>query len=64
MRVTITGAGWPDVELERGILGLTEAEAARDPGATREGILLGAFDAEVILKGPRPPILGTKEVVQ
>ena len=54
MRVAIIGARWPDVDLERGILGLTEGEIARDPGVTREGILMAASDAEVILTGPRP----------
>ena len=54
MRVAIIGARWPDVDLERGILGLTEGEIARDPGVTREDILVAASDAEVILTGPRP----------
>lgn len=54
MRVAIISARWPDVELERGILGLTEGEIARNPGATREGILVAASDAEVILTGLRP----------
>jgi len=53
MRVAIIGARWPDVELERGILGLSEGEIARDPGTTREGILEAASTAEVILAGPR-----------
>ena len=54
MRVAIIGARWPDVELERGILGLSEGEIARDPGTTREGILEAASNAEVILAGSRP----------
>jgi len=54
MRAAIIGARWPDVELERGILGLSDDEIARDPGATREEILSAASDAEVILAGPRP----------
>ena len=32
------GARWPDVGLERGIVGLRKGEIARNPGATREGI--------------------------
>ena len=52
MRVAITGAGWPDVELERRIYRLTEDRP--ESRSNSEGILLGAFDAEVILAGPRP----------
>ena len=62
MRVAIIDARWPDVELERRIYGLTEDRP--ESRSNSEGILLGAFDAEVILKGPRPPMLEAMEVVQ
>ena len=54
MRVAIVGTRWPDVELERDILGVDDADITRDPGVTMQGILDAASDAEVILAGPRP----------
>jgi D-3-phosphoglycerate dehydrogenase len=54
MRVAIIGARWPDVEIEREILGLAEGEIVRDPGTTSEAIVAAASDAEVILAGPGP----------
>ena len=54
MRVAIIGVRWPDVELEREILGVADDDIARDPGDTRNRILTVAADADVILAGPRP----------
>ena len=54
MRIAIVGARWPDVDLEREILGLTEDQISRDSGATQAGIMEAGADAEVILLGPHP----------
>ena len=54
MRVAIIGARWPDVEIEREVLGVGEADVVRDPGESRDGLLGAASGADVILAGPRP----------
>ncbi len=54
MRVAIIGARWPDVETEREVLGVGEADVVRDTGESRDGLLAAASGADVILAGPRP----------
>ena len=54
MRVAIIGARWRDAIVEAGVLGVAEAEIARDPGASSEAIIATAEGADVILAGPRP----------
>lgn len=53
-RVAILGARWPDLDVERAVLGLPGDEIASDPGRSSEAIIAAAGDAEVILAGPQP----------
>lgn len=54
MRVAIIGARWPDVEIEKQVLGVGEADVVRDLGESPEALLTAASGADVILAGPRP----------
>ena len=54
MRIAITGMAWPDVELERGVLGVTADEITRSAGESSAEIVAAAANAEVILTGPSP----------
>ena len=54
MSVAIIGARWRDAIIEAEVLGIPEAEIARDPGASPDAIVEVAGGAEVILAGPRP----------
>lgn len=54
-RIAVIGARWPDLSIECEVLERSSHEIARDPGASREGILAAAADADVILAGPGPP---------
>lgn len=54
MTVAIIGARWPDVAIERDVLGVAEDAIVRDPGETQEAIVAAAAGADVILAGPHP----------